>query len=112
MTSGWLTSDFDLEGYWPEAVDEFGASGSPALDSLLDAARIQCEAYAPALPEGADVPETWRRAQALQARALHRSAIARDGDRIGVDGVAVTVFPMDWTVKRLLRPQRGKAWVR
>jgi len=72
---------------------------------LLAAARTQCEAFAPALEEGEDVPENYRLAQALQARALYRSGIAGSGDQIGPDGLTVTVFPMDWTVKRLLRPE-------
>jgi len=116
-----LTPEETIEGpYWPQCDLEIHE-----LAMLLTSARIQCEEYAPdvayvagvrgatvVLDEAdvmttAVVPESWRQAQALQARALWRSGAAGSGDQIGGDGLAVTVFPLDWTVKRLLRPQRG-----
>jgi hypothetical protein len=104
----WLTERLDAEQYWPNVseVEDF------ALSSLLTSARIQCEAFAPALPEGAEVPENYRFAQALQARALYRAGLAGTGDQIGADGLTVTVFPMDWQVKALLRPKRGVPVIR
>ncbi|TDE91585.1 hypothetical protein EXU48_15680 [Occultella glacieicola] len=110
----WLTPvEVVTDAYWPSCplvpADEVDAK---ALDRLLTSARIQCEEFAPTLAEGADVPENWRLAQAFQARALYRSARAGSQDRLGEDGLAVTVFPMDWTVKNLLRPKRGKFVVR
>lgn len=53
----------------------------------------------------APVPDRLVLAQVMQARALYRSALAGSGDGIGADGLSVTVFPMDWTVKNLLRPR-------
>ena len=98
----WLVTASDLADYWPtyasEATDE-------EIESLLESARIQCEEYAPTLAVGAAVPENYRRGQALQARALWRSQNANASDGIGGDGLAVAVFPMDWTVKALLRPK-------
>ncbi len=120
--SGWLTADEAVEApYWPTCeLDDL------ALAALLISAQQQCEVYAPAVahagsvagaavtetgddgvPIDALVPESWRQAHALQARALHRSAISGAGDQIGGDGLTVTVFPMDWTVKALLRPRSG-----
>ncbi|MGV8965337.1 MAG: hypothetical protein ACOH2F_03575 [Cellulomonas sp.] len=104
MSIGWLTSaEVRDEPYWATCdVDT-----DTALDKLLASARSQCEAFAPALVAGADVPEAYRLAQAFQTRGLYRSSIAGSGDGIGSDGMTVTVFPMDWTVKNLLRPKRG-----
>ena len=66
----------------------------------------QCVAFAP-VPKTALVPERYRRALVMQARALYRATLVGSGDSIGLDGISVTVFPMDWTVKNLLRPKRG-----
>jgi len=109
----WLTGTDDLETvreFWP-TVDEVDPAQLPRL---LASARVQCEDYAPSLVrtiDGVDVvlepPVNYLQAQALQARALFRSTEAGRGDQLGPDGFAVTVFPMDWTVKLLLRPRRG-----
>lgn len=104
MATGWLT-EADIEDYWPDALAEM----SPAeLAPLLASARSQCEDFAPTLPEDAVVPDTYRLAQAMQARALWRSVRASTGDTLGADGLSVTVFPLDWNVKALLRPHRGR----
>ncbi len=81
------------------------------LGALLAAARTQCEALAPVIADGEAVPDAYRLAQAMQARALWRAQRAGSGDAIGADGLSVTVFPMDWTVKALLRP-RGRLFTR
>lgn len=96
----WIEDPGALADYWPMAESE--ADGYPLL-LLLTAARQQCEAFAPELAPGADVPESWRLAQAMQARALWRSQTVGSGNSYGSE-LTVTVFPMDWTVKLLLRP--------
>lgn len=106
--SSWLTGgtfgDLDIvRAYWP-SVDEVPED---ALPLLLASAKDQCAAYATTLAEGEDVPNRYRHAQVLQAKALWRSSNAGTDGNLGADGMTVTVFPMDWTVKRLLRPQRG-----
>lgn len=103
--TGWLTpTDDDLVELWPGSVD----LSEDALATHLDAARTQCEDFAPTLAEGTPVPSAWRLAQALQARALARAGIVGTDNQTGIYGEGVTVFPMDWTVKALLRPKRGK----
>lgn len=102
----WIDTEADAEllvELWPDSA----TLSSETLAVVLGAAQEQCEHYAPALAEGATVPDGWRVALLMQARAVHRSLIAGGGDQIGIDGIAVTVYPMDRTVKGLLRPRRG-----
>jgi len=62
--------------------------------------------------EPAEVLDRHKLAQVLQARALARSFTVGDGGMVGPDGETVTVYPMDWTVKRLLRPHRARRYLR
>lgn len=89
-------------------VDELwsDAPSSPVLGVLLQAAEDQCAAYAPVLAEGEAVPARYQLAVVMQARATYRSFKAGSGDLIGPDGMTVTVWPMDRSVKALLRPPR------
>lgn len=99
----WLIGTEDLatvRAYWP-TVDEVDPD---ELVTLLASAQVQCETFAPALAVDADVPVNYLKAQAFQARALYRSTVVGSGDQGGE--FTVTVFPMDWTVKNLLRPRR------
>lgn len=107
-SDGWIISSVDprLDALWPGSSDyRFGGG----LDFPLYVAMIQCARFAPALAEGAVVPQNWVAAQVLQARALVRSGVAGSGDQVGVEET-VAVFPMDWTVKNLLRPRRGRPY--
>lgn len=97
---GWHSLESARAG-WPEASTE-----DERVYRLLHTARIQCEQFAPDYAGRA--PETYRQAQLLQARALWASGAVSQGDQFGDGaGLSVTVFPMDWTVKNLLRPKRG-----
>lgn len=98
----WLTLE-EVRDAWIDApLDDSD------LTRLLEAAQAECEAFMPAQAEDF-VPES-RHEQALllQARALWRSIKAGTGDAIGPDGFQVVVFPLDWTVKQLLRPKPGR----
>ncbi|KLN34574.1 hypothetical protein FB00_11240 [Cellulosimicrobium funkei] len=101
---GWVPDFEYVYRLWPEAarMDEF------ELGSYLVAAVQQCAAFVgiPADYEGPELEERHLMAQVMQARALWRSGKAGDADQVGPDGFTVTVFPMDWTVKDLLRPKR------
>ena len=103
----WITDPGDprLTLLWPGAGDYLFDLPFPLL-----VARIQCERFAPALAEAAPVPATYLAAQIMQARALVRAGIVGDNDRAGGYEETVTVFPMDWTVKNLLRPRRGRPY--
>jgi len=101
---GWVDTETDIEGWADAPADD------AELARLLRASYEQCVQFlphvggVPQVPE--DVPARLVQAQIMQARALYRSTLAGAGDQIGADGMAVTVFPMDWTVKNLLRPKR------
>ena len=107
--NGWLDTGniAEVRGYWPSA-DEVDLD---ELALLLVSAQVQCAAFAPDLGDDVTVPANYRHAQVLQARALYRAGMAGSNDQIGLDGQSVTVFPMDWTVKNLLRPKKGP-WVK
>lgn len=93
-----------LEAYWPNVAEV----PADSIGRYLAAAARQCEEFAPALPaEPAPLPDGYHLAQAMQARALWRSGTVGGGDQYGGGEFTVTVFPMDWTVKALLRPKRG-----
>jgi hypothetical protein len=98
---GWLTLEM-ARAQWADAPldDVF-------LAQILDAAKLQCIAYAPALAAGAVVPVNYLHAQLMQARALYQSVIANQQDNVGVDGFQVRVFPLDFTIRALLRPKRA-----
>lgn len=96
----WLTEDDEalVTGLWADAP--YDAS---VRHALIEAAQAQCEVFAGSVPS----PEARHKmAVILQARALQRSTVAGSGDSMGGE-FTVTVFPMDWTVKALLRPATG-----
>lgn len=96
---GWQTIE-SARAIWSEAPVDDGY-----LYQLLEVARIQCVEFAPDFVGRA--PSNYAQAQLLQARALWASGNVSQGDQFGGEGLSVTVFPMDWTVKNLLRPTRA-----
>jgi hypothetical protein len=77
-----------------------------ALYTLLAGARTQCEAYAPALEPGAAVPLGWRDAQLMQARnTWNASKLDPTSAGIGGGELVFRPYPMDQTVRYLLRPR-------
>ncbi|KQQ22878.1 hypothetical protein ASF48_07000 [Rathayibacter sp. Leaf299] len=99
--SGWHSLASARASEWADApLDDV------QLWTVLEAAREQCEEFAPAY--SGPVPIRYRQAQLVQARALWQSVKSNGQSQIGGEGFAVTVFPMDWSVKKLLRPLRGR----
>jgi hypothetical protein len=95
----WVEPDSTLiDELWPDAP-----SDPETLELLLESAYEQCLEYAPVV---APIPANFKLAQILQARAIHRSTATGSGDQMGGEGFTVTVYPMDWTVRNLLRPKR------
>lgn len=98
MTTPWVsTTDPYMIELWPDAPSE------ATTELLLAAAQEQCEQYAPT-PVPDPVPARYKQACVLQARATWRSTQAGPGDNLGGDGFTVTAYPMDKTIRSLLRP--------
>lgn len=88
---------------------QFAKMPDEEVTALLQAAYEQCVAFAPPVEvvDGVgEVPASYIKAQIMQANALRRSNRVGTNDQVGSD-FPVTVFPMDWTVKALLRPAQG-----
>lgn len=110
---GWVNpEDEALTTDWPDAPTD-----PDVLASYLNVAYHQCVEYlphrrcdgelVPVMPEqGSARQASCRLAQVMQARAIYNSVVAGAGDQVGPDGTTVTVFPMDWTVRNMLRPRR------
>ncbi len=90
-----------VEEVWPEAAGIDGA----LVDRLLSVANALCVAYAPVLPEGAEVPDNYRVAEALQARDLWSKLKGGNAETYGMDGQEIPVYPLVMTVRSLLRPK-------
>ncbi len=88
---------------------------------LLDAAREQVLAYAPALPAftpteetpAQPIPDRYALGQIRQAQNLWRASIVDASGGVG-DGESFVIrpTPLDWHVKQILRPRRGAPRVR
>lgn len=103
----WIDPEGDavvLDELWPDHA----SLSAPTLALVLESAQDQCTDYAPKLAADAEVPARYKAALLMQARAVYRSLLAGSGDTIGPDGLTVTVYPMDRTVKALLRPPRPR----
>lgn len=81
--------------------------GAPAQDGtlarLLDVAQDQVEAYAPQLLTMA-VPERYRAAQLMQARNTFNASLTNGDQQTDMGGFVMTIRPLDWAVKQLIRP--------
>lgn len=100
-STGWLTLEM-ARAQWADApLDDI------FLWQILETAKTQCIEYAPALAVGAHIPLNYVQAQLTQARALYQSTIANQNDNVGMEGFAVRVFPLDFTIRAMLRPKRA-----
>lgn len=100
--------------------DEWEDAGQIASDTLLaqfvTAARDAVVAYAPALrpftptEEQPDqpIPDRYRLAQLMQVRNLWSAVDVKPSGEIGGETFTYQARPLDWHVKALLRPQRGR----
>jgi hypothetical protein len=93
-------ADYDLlTEVWPGFADLGPATGT----LLLKAAKERCLLYAAPLPEEAvRIPAGYTLAQIRDAQGLARQGYLQAGDSYGL-GETVSVYPMDWTIQRLLR---------
>jgi hypothetical protein len=89
---------------------------APALDvqlyTVLEVAKAQCLEYGPDLVDGTGlalpVPFTWRQAQIMQARNVWNAAKTDPASGgIGGDDFIIRPYPMDQTIRYILRPKRA-----
>ncbi|WIA98032.1 hypothetical protein [Curtobacterium sp. MCBA15_004] len=105
----------DPEDPWHDVVTaRLEWDGAPKADGtlhrLLDVARDQVEAYAPALAAGQPFPERYRAGQLMQARNTWSASLSNGEQQVDVGGFTVNVRPLDWAVKQLLRPVGKKVF--
>lgn len=93
-------------------------AGAPISDGevleLLTIAKAQVLSFAPDRYSAADagIPVSFRRAQLMQARNLWNAITKDSSGELGGEGYSAPVFPLDWQVKNLIRPNGGKPRVR
>lgn len=107
-----------LADLWPDvhSIDP------TVLEVLLQAAREQVIAYAPTLPpyepEGEDpapqqIPARYALGQLRQAQNLWNAARVDSAGGFGdAEQFVVRPTPLDWHIKQILRPQKGRPRVR
>lgn len=103
---GWATTS-SMRSTWRDAPES-----DVALWRLLEVARGQVEAYAPDRDVvGSTIPRPSTNlvlAQTTQARNIWNAVKSDPANQgIGDEGFVIRPFPMDWTVKNLIRPQRA-----
>jgi hypothetical protein len=99
--------------YWNYGNDEFVFRNWPDaagldnrdLETLLSTANSLCVAYAPALSEGATVPDSWRLAEVITARDIWSKMGGGNAEQIGPDGMVIPTAPLVWLARDLLRPK-------
>jgi hypothetical protein len=102
-----------LLGAWPDAPIE----NLEVCEIILETAQDQVTAYAPApapVPSGEPVPDPPARyvyAQLQQARNLWNSGRTTGEGDVGPDGFVFRPYPLDKTIKQIIRPVDGKPHV-
>lgn len=111
----WNTPD-EAKALWADAAN----LTNETLQLLLDSAYRDCFRFLDPLdgldplregavpPPSADLTASLRLAEIYQARARYNAVKTAGDNQVGQEGMTVTVFPMDWQVKQLLRPTPGR----
>ena len=110
MCLDWFTLE-EAREWWRDAPYD-----DAELSTYLEVGKSQIIAYGPQLV--ADeiamtgcVPENYRLGQIMQARNLWNAAKMDPAGSIGGDGFSFQPFPLDWTVKQIIRPKTARAVV-
>ena len=90
-----------VESVWSEAAD----IDPVTLESLFIASNEVCMAYAPLLPAGSPIPMSYKLAEIMQARHIWSQFAGGNQDTMGQDGFTVTVYPLVFAARDLLRPK-------
>jgi hypothetical protein len=105
--TGWYTLEW-ARASWRDAPDS-----DERLFTVLEVAKTQVLAWAPAQEEAALPAMNLREAQLMQARNIWNSVKTDPANfGIGDEGLIIRPFPMDWTVKNMIRPKSPKPVVR
>lgn len=81
---------------------------SPAeLNSIFSTANSLCVAYAPALPAGALISDSFKLAEIFMARDIWNQAGAGNRTEYGPDGMPVSITRLNYLARDLLRPKRS-----
>lgn len=79
-----------------------------ALYEVLEVAKNEILNFAPELSEDAPIPNSYRRAQLMNARDVwNASKVDAGSGELGEETFAIRPFPLDWSIKQILRPRRG-----
>lgn len=99
---GWQTVD-TARDIWEQAPND-----DARLFQLLELAKQQVLAYAPALTLLAPIPPNYREAQIMQARNIWNAGkVDPQSGGFGEDSFVIRPFPLDWMIKQILRPRTG-----
>lgn len=102
LEDGWHTLESAREDWRDAPVPDAW------LYELLWTARNDVETYAPALAPDAWPPLNYRRAQLMQARNLWNAGrVDPASGSAGDDTFILRPYPLDWTIKQMLRPKRA-----
>lgn len=100
--TGWATLDEARRHLAGADIDD------PILATLLNVARSEVLAFAPALLLGAPIPQNYKYGQILHARnKLNAARTSSTTGDYGDGSFAIARYPLDWQVKQILRPQTG-----
>lgn len=84
-------------------------SGNTVLDAVASGA-VDLDMWWEATTPSANpvIPDGWRMAQLLQARNIWNSGKATPTGDFDGGQYSLTTFPLDWQVRQLIRPKRGR----
>lgn len=97
----WNDNRAFVEEVWPDSVD----IPADVYLTLMSTANALCAAYAPALPLGATVSDSWKLAEIFQARDTWSKFNGGNREEFGPDGMSIPVYPLVFVARDLLRPK-------
>lgn len=89
---------------WPDAEDLY-TDNPLAFNAIFSTANAICAAYAPTLPAGTPVPDSWKYAEILQARHIWSQTGRGNSDNFGPDGLPISTYSLVMTARDILRPK-------
>lgn len=97
----WNTDQNSVSVIWPDAEN----LDPTVFAVVMNTANAICAAYAPALPSGSVIPDSWKMAEILQAIHIWGQKGRGNGDTFGPDGLPITTYSLAYTARDILRPK-------